>query len=282
MTAFFQRFHDSGYLCAHRGARSLAPENTLLAVEQARICGADLWETDLRMTADGVFVLCHDAFLQRTTNIREIPELAAWDPWRVDELTWDQLRGLDSGSWYLRDDPFGLLASGKLPESLRQAIPGQRMLRLETALEYCRTYDFPVNLEIKDLSRSIADEQVISALLQVIDGWGMHDKALLSSFHHAYLSLIKQLQPDLATAALVEQRHPDHLLDYLGNLRVDAYHPDERITDAALIESLHQEDIAVMVWTVNDPHRAAYFQSAGATMICTDWPQSYRSAAHSP
>lgn len=282
MSRFFKRFPGSGYICAHRGARSLAPENSLLALEQARACGADLWETDLRMTADGVLVLCHDATLQRMSNISEVPQLAGRDPWQLDELTWDELRTLDCGSWYLRDDPFGLLAAGDLPAQLRRSIPGQPLVRLETALEYCRAHDFPVNLEIKDLSRRMPDEQVVNALLDVVTRSGMGDSVLVSSFRHAYLPLVKQLQPEVATAALVDQRHPENLLEYLDRLQVDAYHPDERITDSALIATLCEAGIAVTVWTVNDPRRVAYFRSAGATIICTDWPQKYRAKTHSP
>jgi glycerophosphoryl diester phosphodiesterase len=37
---------------AHRGARSLAPENTLLAARRGLEAGADLWETDLAVTRD--------------------------------------------------------------------------------------------------------------------------------------------------------------------------------------------------------------------------------------
>jgi len=38
---------------AHRGARSLAPENTLAAARKALECGADMWEIDVCLTRDG-------------------------------------------------------------------------------------------------------------------------------------------------------------------------------------------------------------------------------------
>jgi glycerophosphoryl diester phosphodiesterase len=43
---------------AHRGARSLAPENTLAAARKGLECGADLWECDVNITSDGVPGLC--------------------------------------------------------------------------------------------------------------------------------------------------------------------------------------------------------------------------------
>ena len=56
------------YLMAHRGNRVACPENTLAAFRRALVDGADIIETDLHLTADGVFVCIHDATVDRTTN----------------------------------------------------------------------------------------------------------------------------------------------------------------------------------------------------------------------
>ena len=58
------------YLLAHRGNRVRCPENTLAAFRQALADGADALETDLHLTADGVFVCIHDALVDRTTDGR--------------------------------------------------------------------------------------------------------------------------------------------------------------------------------------------------------------------
>lgn len=58
------------YLLAHRGNRVRCPENTLAAFRQALADGADAIETDLHLTADGVFVCIHDATVDRTTDGR--------------------------------------------------------------------------------------------------------------------------------------------------------------------------------------------------------------------
>ena len=65
-------------IIAHRGARSLAPENTLVAARKAHQLGADLWETDTAITADGQIVLMHDDAMMRTTDVAEkFPEIRA-------------------------------------------------------------------------------------------------------------------------------------------------------------------------------------------------------------
>lgn len=54
---------------AHRGASAYAPANTLAAFRKAADLGADMWEIDIRITADGVPVVHHDATLADGTRL---------------------------------------------------------------------------------------------------------------------------------------------------------------------------------------------------------------------
>ncbi len=56
------------YVMAHRGNSTQCPENTLAAFRRALADGADIIETDLHLTADGVFVCIHDGLVDRTTD----------------------------------------------------------------------------------------------------------------------------------------------------------------------------------------------------------------------
>lgn len=76
-------------MAAHRGAAATHPENTLAALRRAAELGAHQVELDVRATADGALVLMHDASVDRTTD----------GSGRVDELTLEELRRLDAGSW---------------------------------------------------------------------------------------------------------------------------------------------------------------------------------------
>lgn len=53
---------------AHRGNRAACPENTLASFRRALEDGADVLETDLHLSSDGVFVCIHDPTLERTTD----------------------------------------------------------------------------------------------------------------------------------------------------------------------------------------------------------------------
>lgn len=75
---------------AHRGGVGLGvPENTLPAIQKAIDVGAQLIEIDIRETKDGHLVLMHDSTVDRTTN----------GSGRVDQMTLDEIRQLDAGSW---------------------------------------------------------------------------------------------------------------------------------------------------------------------------------------
>jgi glycerophosphoryl diester phosphodiesterase len=51
-------------IIGHRGARGLAAENTLAAIQKGIAAGAEEIEIDVRVTKDGVPVLIHDAFVR--------------------------------------------------------------------------------------------------------------------------------------------------------------------------------------------------------------------------
>ncbi len=112
-------------IIAHRGARSLAPENTLAAARKAYSLGADLWETDVAVTADDHLVLMHDDAMMRTIKVSEIfPERvpAAFSTYSLAEI-----RSLDAGSWFERDDPFGQVAAGAVDRRELTGYAGEKV-----------------------------------------------------------------------------------------------------------------------------------------------------------
>lgn len=74
------------WIVGHRGARAVAPENTLRAIRTGMKC-ADYVEVDVRLSHDGIPVLIHDARLERTTS----------GTGQVNDLRLKDLRGLDAG-----------------------------------------------------------------------------------------------------------------------------------------------------------------------------------------
>ena len=210
---------------AHRGARSLAPENTLAAARKALEIGADLWELDVAMTSDGVPFIVHDDTLARTSNVKQVfPER---QPFTNHLFSWDDVQKLDFGSWFVATDPFKQIAAGKVTQAEQTSYRGEKAPTLREALAFTKDHNWRINVEIKDLSGTPGDATVVEKVVALIDELGMADRVLISSFNHTYLERVKKANPKIATAALVEQADPDPIA-LLKRLDAQAYNPRSR------------------------------------------------------
>ena len=269
---FFDNLPKGGFVCAHRGARSIAPENTLLAMQKAKECGAHSWETDVRMSKDGELIIFHDPTLESTTDISTREAFKERRPWSVKQCTAAELRELDAGSWFLTDDPFGTIASGEVSLQEQQAIRGQKIPLLREVLDFTRRHRFPVNLEIKDLETPPGDVIIVDKIMDMLQQTETMDLVLLSSFRYEYLYRARELHPTISLAVLAEEQHPPDLLRKLGDFSATAYHPDAALCDPYLVRELQRANFRITPWTVNDVARATEMLKNGMGVI-TDWPQ---------
>lgn len=156
---------------AHRGASVLAPENTMSAFRLAKTLGADGIECDVQLTKDRKLVVAHDYLTDLKTGVRG----------NIPDMTFDELRKLDFGSW-------------KGPE-----FAGEKLLTLEELLDYARCFRM-LHIELKpylDRDPEIAD-RVVEAVFEA----GVEDKAVITSFEYGTLRRVKELAPQLETIAM--------------------------------------------------------------------------------
>ena len=83
------RGSDNVLISAHRGANTIAPENTLKSYEYAFAYGVDMVEVDVQQTRDGRLVALHDSTVDRTTN-------GTGD---IKDLTYDEVRSLNAADY---------------------------------------------------------------------------------------------------------------------------------------------------------------------------------------
>ncbi len=260
---------------AHRGARSLAPENTLAAAEAARLLGADLWEFDVATTHDGELILLHDETLARTTDAASrFPDRS---PWRAADFTWEEIQTLDAGSWFLRNDPFGTLASGVFPPAWRERLPAQRIPCLRLALEWTRKEDFGADIELKGNGGSPAQleqmHRTVERTVSLVRELRLERSVFVSSFERETIRQLKASAPEIAGVLLVHAlpSNPGALLEEVGadgvGIRLPAFEEEAART-------LAQAGYGVYVWTVNGPQELACLtQDRYLSGIITDWPQ---------
>ena len=263
---------------AHRGARSLAPENTLAAARKGLEVGADMWELDIQMTADEELIVIHDSTLKRTSNVREV--FPKRKPWLVHEFTLDEIRLLDFGSWFRKQDPFGQIAAGMVPESDLASYVHQQAPTLREALTFTQEHSWSVNLEIKDLTGNPDPHQVAKKILTLVEDLEMLDSVLISSYNQDYLAKLRETHHHIATGVLVSKPHPqpEKLLRRLG---AQAYHPRLSGFRPADIALLRRQGYRVHVWNVNDRKTMERLVRAGVDGIFTDFPQLLTSIVES-
>lgn len=265
---FWENFRkDKKLIAAHRGARSIRPENTMSAFKEA-IKKSDYIELDVGFTQDGVAVIIHDDTLERTSNVLDFPEFKK--PYRVIDYTYNQLHKLDFGSWFIKEDPFKTIEKGIVKIEDLQALKTQRIPTLNHVLKFLKKHNFPVNVEIKDLTKTPFNKTAVKTIVDIIEDNIMVNYVLISSFNHKYLRQVHKYNTSIDIAALQENEHPKNLVKHLKRLRVRSYHPDFNITDTDLIQNLSNAGIFVNIFTVNEDNDKEKLFSAGAKSIFTD------------
>jgi glycerophosphoryl diester phosphodiesterase len=228
-------------IVAHRGAGKLAPENTLAALRLGHAHGHRMAEFDVKLSADGVAFLLHDATLERTTDGRG----------RADGRTWRELSQLDAGAWH------------------SPAYAGEPLPTLAAVARFCRANGVAVNIEIKP-SPGRERETGAAVAIDAAKLWHRADvPPLLSSFSEVALAAAQETVPALPRAYLCDRLPPAWLerCAALGCIALDAKHT---LLDASVIGAAHAAGLKVAAWTVNEPARARELASLGLDMLITD------------
>ena len=260
---------------AHRGARSVAPENTMAAARAALAQGAHGWELDVHITLDGEVIVTHDHGLRRVTDIAVRLGMPPRKDHVVDRLTLAQVRSLDAGSWFARRDPFGTVASGEVGAGPLVAYVGEAIPTLAESLAWTREAGLAVNVEIKDMLGG-DDDGLVRAVIELIRASGISAKVLVSSFRPASLELFRALCPEVPVGLLLDENalraSTAEILSRLRDLGAAALHPSIKGLYPGRIAELRDAGFAVNVYTVNREEDIVRLAHEEATGIITDFP----------
>ena len=238
-------------IVAHRGAGSLAPENTLAAMRYARKQGFRGVEFDVMLAADGEPVLMHDPQLGRTVG----------GTGNVNQHTAAQLQKMDAGTW------FG-------PHFAGEPVPG-----FDEIANFCRASDIWMNVEIKPapgfevatgdvVARHAA--RIFAAELQTVPtAQSAARLPLLSSFSVEALLAAQAAAPTMPRALLVDALPADWQAR-CAEVGAGALHLNHRSLTAGAAHAVRQAGLGLFCYTVNDPARARMLLSWGVDGFCTD------------
>lgn len=255
---------------AHRGARSIAPENTLAAARKAHELGADRWETDITVTSDGVLILFHDETLERTTDAAEIfGSSAGLHPSR---FTLKELNRLSPGKRFLETDPFKTVKDGTISRVDLEAFKAERIPTLTQALELTRDLDWSVNVELKELPPLMNGFPMVREVIDAIMKSGIPlERVVISSFYHPWLNEIRSIKPSLELQALIGA-WSDQFLDQEAS-GFHTINPDVSRMDNQQILRAKASGIRLNLYTVNRAPDMERLIRLNVDGIITDYPQ---------
>lgn len=234
------QLEDNVQIMAHRGASSVAPENTLAAFRQAIEAGADWIEIDVQETVDGQVVVFHDSDFMRLSKNR----IKIWDA-RLEDLS-----QIDIGSWYA-------------PEFSDQRTP-----TLAEVLTLCKG-KIKVNIELKYYGH---DQQLEQRVADIVDQHGMGSQVMAMSLKRSGVAKMKAIRPNWKVGLLMSVATGN-----LKKLDADFLAVNARFANPLLIQNAHDNHKQVYVWTVNDAATMSTMISRGVDGILTDKPALARS-----
>jgi glycerophosphoryl diester phosphodiesterase len=235
-------FDPAPLVIAHRGASAAAPENTLLAFEQAVQLGAEAIELDAKRTSDGEVVCFHDRTLLRTTGVVGTP----------GSRTLGQLRTYDVGAWK------GLAFGGQRVPTLSEVLEavGRRIL---------------VNIELTDYW---ADQpRLAEAVVGIVRRQRLERRILVSSFQSSALVAAEARAPEIARAHLVGPTWLSTRDRFsLRRAEVQAEHLHESLALPERIAANQRAGKRVHVYTVDDPVAMRRLWGWGVDGVITNMP----------
>jgi glycerophosphoryl diester phosphodiesterase len=238
---------------AHRGGAKLAPENTMVAIDNGMALGSDGLEIDTHLSADGIPVVIHDPTLDRTTD-RTGP---------VSALTAAELARVDAGFRFEIDGRFPFRAQG-------HGVP-----RLDDVLEKHR--DARIIIEMKG-----GDPQLARAVAASVVKAGAVDRTCVSSFQQTSIDTIRAEHPEIATSASVREarwtlhrswvRWPWVSEQPYFAFQVPEYTGRLRVVSPAFVRQVHKQGQVMQVWVVNERSDIERLLDWGVDGIISDRP----------
>jgi glycerophosphoryl diester phosphodiesterase len=254
---------------AHQGGAREGPSSTLHAMRGALAAGADALELDVHVTADRHLVVCHDPTVDRTTE----------GTGRIADLTLAQVQTLDNAYWWSPGE-IVLHGGGADAYPLRGRAaddPGLRIPALREVLEA-----FPgtfLNLDIKESAPDV--EPYEGLLAELLRQFGRGDDVIVGSFLDAATDAFSAVAPEISTSAgmgataafyfAVQDGAPPPPSRHHA-LQVPVAFEDVTVVDQRFVDAAHEQELAVHVWTVDEPAEMEALLDLGVDGIMTDRP----------
>lgn len=260
----------------HRGSRGHLPENSIpgfvLAVEQ----GAHVVELDVVISSDRQVVVNHEPWLNKkiclTPDGEPVQENKTWN---LFKMTIDQIRSCDCGS----------LGNPDFPSQRALSVSRPALWEVVEVIEHMYTQPDSLapkfNIEIKYRTEHAGRfhpelDEFVDLVLKEVNDLGIADHTIIQSFSAEVLEKVKQREPNLPVAWLLD--HDGSVNAHLALLTFtpEVYSPNHLLLTREKIAEAQKRGALVIPWTVNEVARMRDLIAWGADGIITDYPDRLR------
>jgi glycerophosphoryl diester phosphodiesterase len=282
-------------LQGHRGARGLAPENTLVAFAKALGIGVTTLELDLAMTRDGVLVVSHDPKLNPNLTRLNGTFLSADGP-AIRNLTLSEVKAYDVGR-LKPDTPYARTLSQQA------ATDGAPIPTLAEVFGLAKETTVRFNIETKITPASGGEtpdpETFVRAIVEIARRAGVVDRISIQSFDWRTLKAAATLAPEIPRACLtsesrgfdtVQKGKPGVSLwtgfdagEFGGSTvkiakaaRCDVWSPNFASVTEETVNEAKEAGLVVIPWTVNELADAERLIGWGVDGMISDYPDRVR------
>lgn len=225
-------------IIAHRGMSGLEPENTHAAFVAAGNRSFYGIESDAHKTADGKYVMMHDANTLRMSG----------DNIEIANATYETLRSLRLKQ-----------KDGKRGRT------DLRIPSLEEYLQICKYYGKKAILELKDdFTAEDVDE-----ICRMVEAAEYMEHTVFISFKLNNLLLLKERNPEQPAQYLVEKPIDDELIQEMADRKMGIDARQDLFT-AEIMEKCREKGVVTNAWTVNNPDMARKLIDWGIDYITTN------------
>lgn len=244
-----QAFRHGTRFFAHRGAQSIAPENSLPAIRMAgNHAGVEI---DIHVTSDGQWVVMHDGTVDRMTNGQGA----------ISSFTLADLRKLrfDTGSNWSHFNDAELV------------IP-----TLEEAFTACKDNQLIPVIELKKNDTDHYTDDDWDNLAKIVKRFRLEDELLFISFDYDCLKAIKQRLPLVEVSWLGDGITNDNIAkaQALGvnsglDLNISGATMQANVINDNVVKA-HEAGLTVGAWTTQDDSNRNMLVGAGVDFITTN------------
>ncbi|HIF95304.1 MAG TPA: hypothetical protein EYQ60_19590 [Myxococcales bacterium] len=224
---------------AHRGSSGERPENTLPAFERAIEQKADMIETDLHLSRDGVVVIHHDADLKRLGVAGEIRDYTAAELFAMDAAP-----------------------------GLKEVLPLPSLLDLLDGFGDRMHFNLELKVAADDAEYPGLEERVVAA----VEERGLLPRMLFSSFYDPVLARLRATSSAARIALLISPRAPVAVFERADRVSAEAINPDVRLVTNELVAEAHDSGLCVYPYTANEVGEMERLLDCGVDGIITNHP----------